>query len=216
MAQGYTTPAIIPLPLTVSNGGTGVVSNTSYAVLCGGTSSTNPIQSVASVGTAGQVLTSNGAGALPTFQGTAVLQQVRSSNTTYSTITGTIPQDDTIPQITEGTEVLSITITPKSASSVLFFQVVVPGAVSAGFVAACCLFKSGTSNALAVTNMSSGSETHYTWSLNYSQTSGDTTSQTYSVRIGKQSGNCFLNGGSGGRYFGGAMVAYITITEYAS
>jgi hypothetical protein len=37
-------------------------------VLCGGTTTTDPFQSIASVGTAGQVLTSNGAGALPTFQ----------------------------------------------------------------------------------------------------------------------------------------------------
>ena len=54
--------------LPVASGGTGVSSNTAYAVLCGGTTATNPIQSIASVGTAGQVLTSNGAGALPTMQ----------------------------------------------------------------------------------------------------------------------------------------------------
>lgn len=54
--------------LTVSNGGTGATSQTAYAVLCGGTTSTAPTQSIASVGSAGQVLTSNGAGALPTFQ----------------------------------------------------------------------------------------------------------------------------------------------------
>jgi hypothetical protein len=50
------------------SGITGVSSNTAYAVLCGGTTATNPIQSIASVGTAGQVLTSNGASALPTMQ----------------------------------------------------------------------------------------------------------------------------------------------------
>jgi hypothetical protein len=50
------------------SGITGVPSNTAYAVLCGGTTATNPIQSIASVGTAGQVLTSNGASALPTMQ----------------------------------------------------------------------------------------------------------------------------------------------------
>lgn len=55
-------------PQPVVEGGTGVQANTVYAVLCGGTATTNPIQSIASVGTAGQVLTSNGAGALPTFQ----------------------------------------------------------------------------------------------------------------------------------------------------
>ena len=54
--------------LPVANGGTGAVSQTAYAVLAGGTTSTGAYQSIASVGTAGQVLTSNGAGALPTFQ----------------------------------------------------------------------------------------------------------------------------------------------------
>ena len=52
----------------VTDGGTGLSSATAYAVLCGGTTSTGAFQSVSSVGTAGQVLTSNGAGALPTFQ----------------------------------------------------------------------------------------------------------------------------------------------------
>lgn len=55
-------------PIEVAAGGTGKSSVTAYAVLCGGTTTTNPIQSIAAVGTAGQVLTSNGAGALPTFQ----------------------------------------------------------------------------------------------------------------------------------------------------
>lgn len=54
--------------VTVAQGGTGLASATAYAVLCGGTTSTGAFQSIASVGTAGQVLTSNGAGALPTFQ----------------------------------------------------------------------------------------------------------------------------------------------------
>ena len=54
--------------LIVANGGTGRASHTAYAVICGGTTSTAAQQSIASVGTAAQVLTSNGAGALPTFQ----------------------------------------------------------------------------------------------------------------------------------------------------
>ena len=54
--------------LPVANGGTGRTTNTAYAVICGGTTTGGAEQSIASVGTAGQVLTSNGAGALPTFQ----------------------------------------------------------------------------------------------------------------------------------------------------
>jgi hypothetical protein len=57
--------------LPVAAGGTGATSQTAYAVLCGGTTSTNAYQSIASVGTAGQVLTSNGAGALPSFAAAA-------------------------------------------------------------------------------------------------------------------------------------------------
>lgn len=55
----------------VASGGTARTSHTAYAVICGGTTSTGAQQSIASVGTDGQILTSNGAGALPTFQSPA-------------------------------------------------------------------------------------------------------------------------------------------------
>jgi hypothetical protein len=54
--------------LPVARGGTGATTQTAYAVLAGGTTATGAYQSIASVGTSGQILTSNGAGALPTFQ----------------------------------------------------------------------------------------------------------------------------------------------------
>lgn len=57
--------------VSVAAGGTGLSATTAYAVLCGGTTSTGALQSIAGVGTAGQLLTSNGAGALPTFQAVA-------------------------------------------------------------------------------------------------------------------------------------------------
>lgn len=53
--------------VAVSDGGTGVSSLTAYAPIFGGTTSTGAVQS-GTVGTAGQALLSNGAGALPTFQ----------------------------------------------------------------------------------------------------------------------------------------------------
>jgi hypothetical protein len=52
----------------VAGGGTGSTSFTAYTPVCGGTTTTGALQSVASIGTTGQVLTSNGAGSLPTFQ----------------------------------------------------------------------------------------------------------------------------------------------------
>lgn len=59
-------------PVEVAAGGQGNSSLVAYTPLCGGTTSTNPLQSVASTGTSGQVLISNGAGALPTFQSAGV------------------------------------------------------------------------------------------------------------------------------------------------
>lgn len=70
MSQGFAlgTPTI-PIPVSVANGGTGDSTLTAYAPLCGGTSTTSPIQS-ASTGqsSSSYVLTSNGSSALPSFQ----------------------------------------------------------------------------------------------------------------------------------------------------
>lgn len=52
----------------VAGGGTGDTSFTAYSVITGGTTSTGALQNVSGVGTSGQVLTSNGAGTLPTWQ----------------------------------------------------------------------------------------------------------------------------------------------------
>lgn len=54
--------------VTVSSGGTGLTSLTPYAVITGGTTATGAMQQVSGLGSSTQVLTSNGAGALPTWQ----------------------------------------------------------------------------------------------------------------------------------------------------
>lgn len=57
--------------LTVPGGGTGLTATTAYSVVCGGTTTTAALQQVSGLGTSGNVLTSNGAGALPTWQAAA-------------------------------------------------------------------------------------------------------------------------------------------------
>lgn len=78
-----------PRILTVPEGGTGSASHTAYAVLCGGTSSTAAMQSVAGVGSSGQVLTSNGASNLPTFQ--AAPSGGTGYVISYTTLDNTVP-----------------------------------------------------------------------------------------------------------------------------
>lgn len=58
--------------INVASGGTGLTALTAYAIMAGGTTGTGNMQQVSGVGTAGQVLTSNGAAALPTWQAAAV------------------------------------------------------------------------------------------------------------------------------------------------
>lgn len=71
-------------PITVPQGGTGDSSLTAYAVLCGGTTSTGNVQSVSGVGSSGQVLTSNGSSALPSFSNTNSGQTLLQSSTASS------------------------------------------------------------------------------------------------------------------------------------
>jgi hypothetical protein len=53
---------------SVTDGHTGNVSFTAYGIIAGGTTSTGALQQVSGTGTSGEVLTSNGAGLLPTWQ----------------------------------------------------------------------------------------------------------------------------------------------------
>jgi len=69
--------------VTVADGGTGASSFTAYAVVCGGTTGTGALQSISGVGSSGEILTSNGAGALPTFQ------PASGGGMTWSTLSGT-------------------------------------------------------------------------------------------------------------------------------
>lgn len=64
----------LPTPVTVPNGGTGQASVVAYTPVLGGTTATNPFQSVATLGNAGAPLVSQGAAALPVF--TAALAPV--------------------------------------------------------------------------------------------------------------------------------------------
>lgn len=52
----------------VVEGGTGISTTTAYSVICAGTTATGAFQSLAALGSSGNVLASNGAGALPSFQ----------------------------------------------------------------------------------------------------------------------------------------------------
>lgn len=70
-------------PIAVGSGGTGVGTFTAYSVICAGTTATGNFQNVSGVGSSGQVLTSNGAAALPTWQNVAGGGTVNSGTATH-------------------------------------------------------------------------------------------------------------------------------------
>ncbi len=88
-ASWNSTYAEIETPVVVSQGGTGDTSFTAYAPICGGTTSTGALQSIASVGSAGQALRSNGAGALPSMQNGGLINVQYLTSGTAATYTAT-------------------------------------------------------------------------------------------------------------------------------
>lgn len=80
---------ILSSALTVANGGSGVQAFTPYSLIAGGTTSTGALQNISGVGTIGQVLASNGASALPTWQSVpglvaSALTEVNDTNITLT------------------------------------------------------------------------------------------------------------------------------------
>ena len=147
----------------------------------------------------------------------AVVQTVSFQTGAVATGTTVIPFDDTIPQITEGNEYMTCSITPKSATSKLIIDVTWFGstgsAAETGMAAA--LFQDSTANALAMgwTFFGSVAKT-VSVKFNHTMISGTTSPTTFRVRAGAAvSGTTTFNGSGGVRFFGGALASSIVIQE---
>ena len=148
----------------------------------------------------------------------AVLQVVEANYTTSASTISVIPLDSTIPQNTEGTEILSASITPTSSSNKLFIQVSIPFLDGSTAVIICgALFQDSTANALAtgiVTNAATGYPTNVSFS--HYMTAGTTSSTTFKVRYGPHSGTAYINRMVGAQTYGNVAAARLTIMELAA
>ena len=176
-------------------------------------------------GTAAQVLTMNAGATAPEWAAAAgggkVVQVVNTANTTMSSGTTTIPNDATIPQKTEGTEFMTLAITPTSATNKLIIQSIAHGSVNAATINhIMALFQDTTANALcAVATLNPTSTASTTLNLQHYMTAGTTSATTFKIRIGPHTTGTYVLHGyySGGNslYFGGVSEASITIWEIA-
>jgi len=142
------------------------------------------------------------------------VQTVNVIDSAVATGTTTIPSDDTIPQNTEGTQVMSLEITPTSSTNLLKIDIVINATNLGSTGMASALFQDSTAGALAA-NLSYGvagatENIKYT----YYMTAGTVSSTTFKVRLGPTTATTVtFNGASGARKFGGVMASSITITE---
>ena len=144
----------------------------------------------------------------------SIIQTVSATYASNADLTTTIPLDDTIPQITEGTEVVTVTITPTSATSTIEVSFCAFGSASSASVLIAALFKDSGSNALQVSTMvAGGGSLPDCISLVYAEGAVNTSPRTYRIRVGLNSGTCRLNGTLTSRMFGGAAAAYIIARE---
>lgn len=150
----------------------------------------------------------------------AVGMPVQMSQVTYGTVDSTtalIPDDTSIPQNTEGKEVMSLAFTPKSATNVLVVEVWAFVANSTSNDTAVALFVDSTADAVAVGTLRSDTgAVHGTVNYKYAVVAGSTSARTYKVRIGGSgAGTAYLNGKTASTAFGTAtQKSGICITEY--
>lgn len=206
-------------PLTVAKGGTGAATFTDAGVLIG--NGTGAIQ-VTSAGTAGQVLTSNGAGVDPTFQAVSgVIRQIveATPHVANTDVSAVIPYDDTKPLISEGTEINTLTITLTSAANKvrLTARGFCSGDASAAMVTA-ALHRTGeaSNEALQATGGINGSNSNpIPYQLDFIETPGSVGPHTYSVRLGATAGTARVNGATTARRYGGAAGCTLVAEEIA-
>ena len=128
-----------------------------------------------------------------------------------------MPEDDSIPQITEGDEYMTLAVTPTSATNKLKIDVVAVVASSIVDQAmSVAIFQDTTANALAAITQRTAPSANFPITLSFSHymAAGTTNPTTFKVRIGGEDvATTTFNGANAGRLLGGVMASSITITE---
>lgn len=144
----------------------------------------------------------------------AIVQTRTGETNTFNSNAATIPFDNTPPQISEGTQAVSVSITPASSANVLrAFSGGTVGNSTSGVAVALALFRSDQTDALnAASSAISGVNLYEYLEVSRSFLSGTTSSITISSRFGGSSGTSAINGGSA-RQFGVSQVFPVEVIE---
>jgi len=191
--------------MTVTINGTGTIAGLSVGGLPDGSVDADSLATAA--------VTS---GKLASGTGGKVVQVVNVMNGAVATGTTVMPVDDTIPQKTEGVELMTLAITPTNASNKLFIECVahINNTDGSARWRGGALFQDSTANALAAQAVSASSTFRSVINFSHYMTAGTTSETTFKLRAGGAgAGTQTFNGHAGSRHFGGVMASSITITE---
>jgi hypothetical protein len=151
--------------------------------------------------------------------GGVVVQVVNTQTGAVSSGNTQLPCDDSVPQNTEGDEVMTLAITPTSSTNELKIEVTVAlSASTADEQLAAALFQDTTASALAAVRYGAKNASEiYTTTFTHYMTAGTTSETTFKVRVGPGTAATVTFNGSGGtRRLGGAFASSITITEIST
>jgi hypothetical protein len=124
--------------------------------------------------------------------GTVLNAKFDESSTEY-VLTAVIPFDNTIPQITEGTQIISATITPtKTTSRIVGFVSLNGDASSTSVQTVVAAFRGTTANAVASTWLKYIIYSSLI-SFEFTDLPNTTSATTYSIRIGPDTGTLYVN-----------------------
>jgi hypothetical protein len=148
----------------------------------------------------------------------SVIQRKESMTGAVATGTTTVPFDDTIPQNTEGTEYMSVSIIPTSAANLLHATSQGNFASSNGaFGFVMALFRDSTADALAVSVDSDGAVTGVmmgTINLSKKLIAASVSSTTLKIRAGSDvAGTTTFNGIVSTRRYGGVVNSFVAAEE---
>lgn len=125
-----------------------------------------------------------------------------------------MPADDSIPQVTEGDEILSASFTALNAAHRVrvTFQGVICSSTSADNVIA-ALFIDGAANAARAVNLITADDDFPAMIALQYEAVLPAGPHTFSIRVGGSNFGVYMNGTSGGRRMGGASAATLTVEE---
>jgi len=168
------------------------------------------------VGAAGQVLMG---GSDPAWAWRGWVQRSLGSNNSRLQLSARIPGDDTKPQQSEGTEIVTVSITPKLPDSLLRLTAWLPlvqNPVNSAVTAIGSFYRDAAVDPIASGACAFNGAENVPFALMAEVTAGSTSPSVFKLRYGPvENYTLWLNGNATSRMFGGALSATLIVDEFA-